>query len=41
MMKVYKGDGFNEESILDFQMHFKATETFQYMISIHFTHQVS
>ena len=28
--KVYKGDKFNKESILDVRMHFKATETFQY-----------
>ena len=30
-MKVYKGDRFNKESILDVRMQFKATETFQYM----------
>ena len=28
--KVYKGDRFNKESILDVRIHFKATETFQY-----------
>ena len=28
--KVYKGDRFNKESILDVRTHFKATETFQY-----------
>ena len=28
--KVYKGDRFNRESILDVRMHFKPTETFQY-----------
>ena len=28
--KVYKGDRFKKESILDVQTHFKATETFQY-----------
>ena len=27
--KVYKGDRFNKESILDVRTHFKATETFQ------------
>ena len=28
--KVYKGDRFKKESILDVRTHFKATETFQY-----------
>ena len=28
--KVYKGDRFNKQSILDIRMHFKTTETFQY-----------
>ena len=28
--KVYKGDRFNKESILDVQTHYKPTETFQY-----------
>ena len=28
--KVYKGDRFNKQSILDMRTHFKATETFQY-----------
>ena len=28
--KVYKGDRFNKESILDLRTHLKATETFQY-----------
>ena len=28
--KVYKGDRFNKEAILDVRTHFKPTETFQY-----------
>ena len=39
--KVYKGDRFNKESILDVRTHFKATETFQYANSIRVTHQAS
>ena len=39
--KVYKGDRFNKEAILDVQTHFKLTETFQYTNSICVTHQAS